>query len=522
MRARRLKQAADLRQLVHGHVITKLMVMIWQSRLDLQQAFDLETEDGQYRFVQWYEASVFREYGLNPYSVNAFNASTGVNATTGLLISLHRKLLQSETRLARVFSFLPRPLYRISKRFWFGALAAIVRISTIKTRRALVRGESYSSSHQLETKKVGATLIGYVFAEIGMGEHVRMTASALATTPISYGVVNFNLGVQSRQRATLDGGDLTERADFFINLFHVNADQMLRAYCYLGAGFFEGCYNVGYWAWELEKCPDEWVPVLDMVDEVWAPSRFIQEAFQARTSIPVKYMPLCVSLPEFERKARAAFGLSTNRFLFLFVFDFLSYVARKNPYASIDAFKRAFPDRSTAVGLVIKVMHGDERSAGWAEMIHHINGDPRIVVLNITMNRADVLALIECCDCFLSLHRSEGFGRGIAEAMHLGKPVVATAYSGNMDFTKRDNSFLVNYQLVPVRDGEYVFYAGQYWAQVDLDHAAHCLRRVYFHQSDAKIVAARGQAFVHSNYSAKAIGRIYEQRIMDICKAING
>ena len=269
-----LDEAAAIKRLVPDHKITNLMHMIWRSRPDLQQVFNLASAEGQSSFVSWFTASAAREYGI--------------------------QLREEEAE-----------------------------------SRGSPTGASAAYRH-------GANLVGYAHAELGMGEHVRMTAAALSQTTVPYSVVNFNVGVASRQGASLDHGELVAENKHAANLFHINADQMLTAYCRLGRSFFSGRYNIGYWAWELAKCPDDWFPVLSMIDEVWAPSRFIQAAFAEKADIPVEYMPLCVTLPALQPYSRRHFGLPEQTFLFLYTFDFFSYLDRKNPFAAILAFKAGF------------------------------------------------------------------------------------------------------------------------------------------------------------------------------------
>jgi len=359
----------------------------------------------------------------------------------------------------------------------------------------------------------GANLVGYAHAEIGMGEHVRMSAAALENTAVQFGVVNYNVGVASRQAARLEYGEIVSGNPFAANIFHVNADQMFVAYRHLGDRFFSNRYNIGYWAWELAKCPAELRSASKIMDEIWAPSRFIQQAFGEGADIPVEYMPLCVVLPEFERLGRRHFGLPGQAFVFLYAFDFLSFLDRKNPFAAIRAFKLAFPDRRSESCLVLKVINGKDESPLWANMIQLIDGDPRIVVINRTMNRSEVLALFETSDCFLSLHRSEGFGRGPAEAMYLGKPVIVTNYSGNTDFTLADNSCLVDFKLIPVEEGQYPCHQGQQWADADVEHAAWYMKKLHADSAYASDVGARGRAYIHENFNQRAIGAIYESRL---------
>lgn len=349
-----------------------------------------------------------------------------------------------------------------------------------------------------------------------MGQHLRMSATAFAKTRIKHGVVNFHIGCSSRKQAQLYHGPLISSNDYRVNLFHINADQMHTALCHFGRDFFKHRYNIGYWLWELSKCPDEWLPVMGLVNEIWAPSRFIQQTFAERSSLPVVYMPLCVTLPPLKGYRRIYYGLPADCYLFLFSFDFFSFIDRKNPFAVIDAFKRAFPDSTGKVGLVIKIMNGDPGHPRWKDMTDLIGDDPRVYIFNKVMTHDEFLSLIDNCDCFASLHRSEGFGFGPAEAMYLGKPVIVTNYSGNTDFTLPGNSCPVDYRLIPVLDGQYVFDRGQVWADPDIEHAVWYMRKLVSDHIYGKELGRKAASFIRKNHSPSRIGSLYKKRFREL------
>ena len=190
-----------------------------------------------------------------------------------------------------------------------------------------------------------------------------------------------------------------------------------------------------------------------MVDEVWASSNFTLEAYQKATTKPTQLMPLAVSVDRVKELTRKELGLPEDKFFFLFVFDFNSHLERKNPDAIIKAFQLAFKKKDKDnVGLVFKVMNTDANDAKWKVFISKCNTDRRIYILDKTLSREKVLGLIKICDCYVSLHRSEGFGRTMAEAMLLGKPVIATNYSGNIDFIDNSNNLCVSFEKVSVSD----------------------------------------------------------------------
>lgn len=464
--------SADLPEAGQSSSISNLMYMIWRSRPDLQQHFDLSRDDGRQRFRSWFEGSGPSEYGLTvaEAGVREFREPTprgSTNAGRGFLTSLFGKAK-------------PAPV-----------------------EEPVVRPEQ------------GATLVGYAHGILGMGEHVRMTAEALAKADVPCGIFDFDMGVKNKQ-ADEGAYPLVDGNRFRANLFHVNADQMLYTYCKLRPDFFRDRYNIGFWAWELSRCPAAWAPITNMVDEIWAPSTFVRDAFSAVTSRPVIHMPLCVELPPFRRRPRSYFGLPDGDCLFLFVFDFHSFIDRKNPLAAIRAFVRAFPSRSVRAGLVVKVMNGDTDHPVWRSMMKLIDGDPRIHVVNEVMTRQDVLALVDCCDAFVSLHRAEGFGRGPAEAMYLGKPVIVTNYSGNTDFTREGAALLLNYDLVPISPDQYICPEGQVWASVDEEQAAAMMRQVFGGGPEIEEIAARGQDIVKTEFSAAAVGRKMKKRLRTV------
>jgi glycosyltransferase involved in cell wall biosynthesis len=361
----------------------------------------------------------------------------------------------------------------------------------------------------------GVNLVGYAEGVLGMGEHVRMSALAMQAAKVPSGIVNFTLGLGRRREAVELDLPVLRYPRHRCNLFHVNADQMPRTYSHLGGTFFKSRYNIGYWAWELARWPAQWVPTLGTVDEVWAPSRFVREAVAAATEKPVLWMPLCVELPSPKAMRRSEFGLSADDYVFVFTLDCHSYFERKNPAAVVRAFKTAFP-REERARLIIKGMNAQICANDWRKLIEEAASDERILLIDRTWNRCRVIALLDCCDAYVSLHRSEGFGRGPAEAMLLGKPVIVTDYSGTTDFCRQDNALLVKYSLVAVETGSYVGAAGQVWADPSIEHAARHMRALFNDRTLGPRIGAKGRKTISEEFSASAIGRHYRARLSDL------
>jgi len=362
-------------------------------------------------------------------------------------------------------------------------------------------------------------LVGHPYGVSGRGEDVRTTARAFARTGMPFAICNTfgeygkETGVMHRDFSLMDR--ITKENRYKCNIFHINADEMDHAWRHLGDEFFAGRYNIGYWAWELSEFPNAWLPAFKLVDEIWAPSRFTQQAMSEKAPCPVIRMPLGVELPDETAYSRADLGLPEGTFLFLFFFDFTSYLARKNPWATISAFKRAFgADVGANVGLVIKTNGMALRPE---EARHFLDAaeldDPRIVVLDKVMEDREIRGLVRACDCFVSLHRSEGFGRGPAEAMYYGRPVIVTGYSGNLDFTNELNACIVDYTLVPVKEGEYPHGGGQIWADADVEQAAWYMRRLVAEPGYGAGLGKMAADTIRSQCGTEAVGRRYGARL---------
>jgi glycosyltransferase involved in cell wall biosynthesis len=255
-----------------------------------------------------------------------------------------------------------------------------------------------------------------------------------------------------------------------------------------------------------------------VIDEVWAATTFTQTMYQQATSQPVTLMPLPVCINRIIKVSRAAMGLPEDKILFLYVFDFNSYLERKNPQAAISAFLKAFPNKNTQVGLVLKTMNSDADNPDWKRFKALCLADSRIILLEKTLDRGEVLGLIECCDVYLSLHRSEGFGRTPAEAMLFGKPVIATDFSGTVDFVTQQSALPVRWTKKTVEEGEYPFVIQKdkaYWAEVDIHHAAERMQfavKVANHST----MQARTKQFAQQQFSLIRIGNLMKTRLNDI------
>lgn len=426
--------------------ISMLQEQVWQARQDVQAAHPLP-DDGA-GFVDWFYLHGVGEHGLWPWLTPAERQRVCLQEGPWQAQLLQRAtddLLQAE------------PPLPATQRPW------------------------------------GVNLIGYAYGQLGIGEDVRMAARALQAAGVPVCMVNFKPGNDVAQNdRSMHDCVVSGPGPYAVNVFCLTAMEHGRFFAEQGPRQLQGRYNIGYWPWELGRWPDAWAQLVHLVDEVWVSTRHTHDAVAPvcatlHRPVPVHVMPMAVELGPVERGSRATvrqrWRLPLQARLMVFTFDLNSSIHRKNPQAVVESFLRAFPRSDWApeqVGLVIKVHPPRRRHAAWDALKRLAAQDDRLHIIEQTLSRPALLALYRACDVFVSLHRAEGFGRGIAEALQLGLHVVTTRYSGNVDFCSAPEFAgrvdLIDYRLVRVRPGQYPFGAGQVWANADLNHAARCLR----------------------------------------------
>jgi glycosyltransferase involved in cell wall biosynthesis len=290
------------------------------------------------------------------------------------------------------------------------------------------------------------------------------------------------------------------------SLYCVNADQLDHVVRAVDGRPCPGGRRVGLWFWEVEVFPRRWLAAFELLDEVWTASPFTRDVLAASAPVPVHLVPLPVWAPSAPTPfRREQLGLPVDRFVYLFTYDIHSVLARKNPLDLIDAYTRAFGPQDGA-SLVLKSINGTSRPLELDRVRQAAAGRPDIVVIDGYVDAHRLRGLIELSDCFVSLHRSEGFGLNLAAAMAVGRPVIATAYSGNLAFMGADSAFLVPHDLVPVGDGHAPYPPEARWAQPDLDAAARQMRLVFEQPDLARHVAEQGRRSVLASHSPARAG----------------
>lgn len=364
----------------------------------------------------------------------------------------------------------------------------------------------------------GVNVYGYAYSESGTGQIVRAVAATLAAEGIPYAVVPFTRTVSRQQREFRDLGEATPSFD--INLLCINADPLPLFLEEMRGQMPAHARNIGLWAWEVEDLPAAMARSESELDEVWGISDFTAAALSRSLTRPVRAFPLPVVVPEVRSRTRAELGMPEG-FLFLFCFDYDSVFRRKNPLAVVDAFRRAFED-SPEVVLFIKTTNAERHAAEDEELRTAAAGRSNIVIRDGYVSSDDYFSMLDACDCYVSLHRSEGFGLTVAEAMALGKPVISTAYSSTIEFANESNSFLVPARLTEVGEGAPPYPPRSRWAEPDVAFAARQMARVVADPEAAAAVGARARADIEALHSPRARGPLLRRLLEEHRRSAGG
>lgn len=362
----------------------------------------------------------------------------------------------------------------------------------------------------------GINLIGYLTAELGIGEAARSLARACMAAQVPYSAID--VGHQTSNRKT-DTSILPHAVhqDFPVDLLYVNHDQTpVTAQWLQQQGRPRAPYRIAYWHWEQPQLPPAALPAFQQVDEIWVPSTFVHDAVAAVAPVPVFKIPHAIHCQPTPGSTRAQLGLpDDDRILVLVMYDFHSYQHRKNPQAAIEAFQRAAANRP-GVQLVIKTINGNHYPEACEALRQSVSGTTNIQFIDAFYTRQQTWDLQSHCDILLSLHRAEGFGLALAEMMSLGKAVIGTGWSANMDFMTPSNSMPVHYQLQPLTQDIGVYRAGLPWAEADTQHAAQCLDTLIRQPELRQAIGRQAAQDIQRQLSPQAVGQQLRQRLASI------
>lgn len=358
----------------------------------------------------------------------------------------------------------------------------------------------------------GVNLFGYFDGGTGISRNALFSRDILQDA--GFGVTMPMMAVPNRHA----GEEL-----YPINLIHFGLLGAPGDMINHGLARFAGAYNIGFFLWETSALPRSAHLALEMMDEVWTMSAFCADTMAQHFSGPIRIVPNCVD----ERVLKTAAGKRPEEqpFTFYFCFDARSWYTRKNPLAVARAFRKAFPSESR-VRLVLRIRYR-QTNRSVADLAHKLDldrlvgTDPRIVVRDRELSYADSLAEMRSCDAYVSLHRAEGFGYTMVEAMMMGKPVIASAYSANLDYMSDETGFLVGGCERYLDSDEYIGVTpGASWFEPDIDAAADAMRRVWEDRDETERRAAAGAAFVRSRFARPVLQELYAGRLCEILQSI--
>jgi len=377
------------------------------------------------------------------------------------------------------------------------------------------RHSPYNHAFARRHLELGLNVVGFHTADLGIGESARCMVKAADAAGLPVAVVPLKLHCLNPAGDTTLGARLQSENPHLVNVIHVDAPQSRDIDHHHGPLFRERKYNIAYWAWELPEFPDAWLDYAQYYDEIWCPSDFTRQAVAAKLPQSVHTMPhaIAVNRPAGSVAAlRAKFGLPENRFLFLFAYDLHSYSERKNPRAVLAAYRRAFPAGAN-VGVVIKVQNRATRPDDWAELQAATAELPGAVLLGDTLTRTELTELQAACDCFVSLHRAEGFGLAVAECMALGKPAISTDWSATAEFVDASNGCPVKSRLITLERNIGPYSKGQTWADPDVEHAAWWMQKLAADPALAAELGARARTTIEERFAPAVIGQRYRKRL---------
>jgi glycosyltransferase involved in cell wall biosynthesis len=354
----------------------------------------------------------------------------------------------------------------------------------------------------------------------GLGVASRSYVSALRHTPYALNLAPIKrpFHIHRRTAVPLDINDFSGPAD--VAAIHLNpeawpvllVDEQRHA-------IERARLRLGLWVWETERVPDYWQPTFGAVDAIWAPSSYCQGVFAAGTSAPVHVIPYVVKVPPSPphsdkiRRTKEEIGLKADDRVILYAFDGSSYLARKNPFALVRAFARTRLGRS-GWKLVLKTKHLFDLPKQGAQLQHLCDAAQGVVLINHALDLDTMRNLMAMADIYASPHCAEGFGLTVAEAMAMGKIVVATDYSGTRDFLDDSCGFPVRYALTSLKDDLGAYTKGNTWAQIDEDHLAESLEKAaaLLERGDPTI-GDRARARIARDLSAERVGALIQQSI---------
>ena len=493
-----------------GPTLTRLAMVIYEDRRDLQQIYPDVLGKDRSRYVSWLLSRAKAEFGLDDFFIRPMRKTEGVAASGRPIRDLGARLYVNVTNSLFHIGVGRWLEDRLGRRFVNRARGFFLATGPDNEEDHLSISQGRRSQ---PPSPMGLNTVEYVYD----GNPDREVAAVCAEAVQEHGFPVIFSRVSSRAADEQDRQALwvPEAHPYRFNCLHVDVDRVEIACEELGDAFFAGKYNIGYWGWEVDPFPDDWTDRFRFFDEIWVASSFVQKLVAPASPIPVIVTGAPVAAAAGAEVTRDQFGLPENRFLFLFAFDMLSGVERKNPYGVIEAYQRAFGSTPHQTQLVI-----------WAANLHRFSEHARRLkravdsvagtLIDRDLRHPLVEGLIHNADAYVSLHRSEGFGWSIAKAMRFGTPTIATDYSAPQDYLNIGNGYPVGYGLTEMGKECGPYRRGSIWADADLDHAAAQMQRVVEHPEEARLKGQQAVSDIQRLFGREVVANRMVERLKRI------
>ncbi|SDM37845.1 glycosyltransferase family 4 protein [Lachnospira pectinoschiza] len=447
-------------------------------------------------------------------------------------------------------------------------LLSRMKASVVNKASANVAAEGFLP-YEPKSFPYGVNLVGNIKGDNGLGQSARIAAKLLKTGDVPYVIRDFFVPPGGSRTNTeyasevinedgKNGGKVSQdQMPYGINLIDVNASEFTLAYMNMGKEMWDRHYNIGFWAWEVEDFPEEWLPAFNLVDEVWTPSEFVSNVLRKYTDKPVMTVPHCIELKTDSNCDRKYFGLPEDKFLFMVSFSSGSVMERKNPLAAIKAFKEAFLLNSkeslenvssdgvgniidsqireaikegtvlggkksgyNGVGLVIKISEPElsEKDADILASILTPEEQENVYIIKGTSGKEEMNSLVECVDAYVSLHRAEGFGLVMGEAMYLGTPCIATNWSGNVEFMNPSVACMVDAKLIELDRDLDPFKKGYKWADANVSTAAAYMKKLVYDKDYYDRIKKGAYEYARTHLAYENVAKKVKGRLDEISK----
>ncbi len=404
------------------------------------------------------------------------------------------------------------PVFDRSRKFSFGGF-------TRPEQERVFSRVAFERTRAEET--IDVVVVGPAGAASGLGAGMRRSIGALEQSGARFRVLETYFDMPSSVSSGVEEKLVYRGENPKVILWHFNGEYLPEVMSTMDE-IAPNAYNIAYFFWETEAMPVAHELACKIVDEIWTPSAFCASSY-AGQGVPVVNVGSSVQLPDVQPYfTRSELGLPEDTFVVLFSFDSHSVIHRKNPAAVVRAFMKAFPRGDEPAMLVIKTQnmataHWNKVNGRGEELLELCASDSRIHFFDRTMSLRELYSLKNACDCYMSLHRSEGYGYGPAEAMAIGKPVIMTGYSANVEFATDDNCILVDAPLVHIGQEEYLYVTPEMkWADPDVDQAAKALRRLFDDPEFATRLGERARETITRDHGVEAMAARYAARLREL------